>query len=123
MLALLTACGSGDAPKPDLPASVSPGWSLGGMQTSAAPAGLAASARPPVCWKADYKGDGAATVWVCGYRSSGSALDAVQRMASAPDEVKFQKGQYLVAVQWSSASQAAITALVGAVQKRLPDSQ
>jgi hypothetical protein len=90
------------------------------MQPSAAPAGLPASPAPPVCWKADYKGNGTATVWVCGYSSSASAFDALQRMSSAPSEVKFQKGVYLVAVQWEGASQASITALVGAIQKRLP---
>lgn len=75
---------------------------------------------PPLCWKADYVNGGTATVWVCGYRVSGSAFDAWQRMNSAANEVKFQKGNYLVIVQWSNVSQADITALVGAIQRILP---
>jgi len=113
-------CGSGDASKPELPASVSPGWSRGDLQRSAAPAGLPLSAAPPVCWKAEYKGEGAVSVWVCGYRAGASAFDAVQRMPAAPSEVKFQKGLYLVVVRWAQVSQAGITALVGAIQRSLP---
>lgn len=117
---LLAACRVGDAPKPDLPASVSPGWTRGELQSSAAPAGLPTAAQPPACWKADYKGEGAVSVWVCGYRVSASAFDAAQRMPAAADEVKFQKGLYLVVVQWKNVSQAAITALVSAIQRSLP---
>lgn len=42
-------------------------------------------------------------------------------MQSAAREVKFQKGVYLTVVQWSNVSQAGITALVGAIQRSLPD--
>jgi len=45
-------------------------------------------------------------------------------MTAAAHEVKFQKGLYLVVVQWNvqsdTTSQAAITALVGALEKTLP---
>ena len=119
-MVFLAGCGAGDAPKPDLPASVSPGWSRGDLQLSAAPAGLPATATPPVCWKTDYKGEGEVLVWVCGYRASASAFDASQRMPSAAGEVQFQKGLYLVVVQWKNVSQAAITALVSAIQRALP---
>ena len=60
-------------------------------------------------------------MWVCGYRVSGTAFEAVQRMPPAANEVKFQKGLYLVVVQWNNVTQTSITALVGAIQKSLPD--
>lgn len=91
------------------------------MEASGLPERLPPSRTPPVCWKADYAGEGAATVWVCGYRVSGSAFEAAQRMQSAAREVKFQKGVYLVVAQWNNVSQAGITALVGAIQRSLPD--
>lgn len=98
------------------------------MDVSAPPPRLPQSATPPVCWKADYISvnsdsaaeHGSATVWVCGYRASASAFDAVQRMASAPSEVRFQKGLYLVVVAWSQVSQAGITTLVSAIERALP---
>ena len=113
--------------KPDLPASVSPGWTLRKIETSGPPARLPQPAQgetPPVCWRADYSGPGDATVWVCGYRAPASAFDAVQRMPPAAHEVKFQKGLYLAVVEWNvqsdTVSQTAITALVGALEKTLP---
>ena len=114
------SCSPGDAPKPDLPTSISPGWTLRKVE-SGSPERLPPAETPPVCWKADYASEGTATVWVCGYRVPGSAFEAVQRMQSAAHEVKFQKGLYLVVVQWNNVSQAGITALVGAVQRALPD--
>ena len=92
------------------------------METSGPPARLPQTATPPVCWKADYAGEGAVTVWVCGYRATASAFDAAQRMPSAASEVKFQKGVYLTVVQWQNVSQAGITALVGTLQRSLPGS-
>jgi hypothetical protein len=89
------------------------------MEVSPPPTGLPQLGTPPVCWKADYTGNGDATVRVCGYRVS--AFEAEQRMPSAPNEVKFHRGPYLVIVHWISASQAAITALTGAIQRALPD--
>jgi hypothetical protein len=74
---------------------------------------------PPVCWKADYSGEGDVTVLVCGYRTS--AFEAEQRMPAAADEVKFHRGPYLVVVHWNNASHAGITALVGAIQRSLPN--
>jgi hypothetical protein len=116
---LIAGCSSGAAPKPDLPVSVSPGWSLRGMVVSEPPAGLPQLGTPPVCWKADYAGEGDATVRVCGYRVS--AFEAEQRMPFSANQVKFHKGVYLVIVQWNDASQASITALVGAIQRNLPE--
>ena len=113
-------CGAGDAPRPDLPASVSPGWTLRKMELSAPPGGLPAAGMPPVCWKANYASEGDATVWVCGYRQSASAFDAAQRMPSGASTVKFQQGVYLVVVQWSNVSQTGITVLVRAIGKSLP---
>lgn len=123
LAACAVSCGPADARKPDLPASVSPGWSLKQMASATPPARLPQSATPPVCWKADYAiagDDGSATVWVCGYRVSASAFDAAQRMTPAPDEVRFQKGLYFAVVEWSRVSRANITALVSAIERTLP---
>lgn len=93
------------------------------MDVSTPPARLPQSATPPACWKADYTSAadrGNATVWVCGYRASASALDAAQRMPPAPSEVRFQKGLYFVVVDWSQVSQAGITTLVSAIERTLP---
>ena len=124
LLAVCTlSCSPADARKPDLPASVSPGWSLKQMDVSALPARLPQSGTPPVCWKAHYTNaadNGSATVLVCGYRASASAFDAAQRMTPAPGEVRFQKGVYFVVVAWSQVSQAGITTLVSAIERALP---
>jgi len=118
LLALcVTGCGTGDAAKPDLPASISPGWKLQNMAASAPPASLPQLGAAPVCWKASYTGNGDVTVQVCGYHVS--AFEAAQRMPSAANEVKFYKGVYLVIVHWDNVSQASITALVGALQRSL----
>jgi len=116
----VAGCGPGEPAKPDLPGSVSPGWTLRKMEASAPPEHVPKGGTPPMCWRADYTSEGEATVWACGYRVSGSAFDAWQRMNSAANEVKFQKGQYLVIVQWNNVSQTSITALVSALQRSLP---
>ncbi len=115
------ACGTGDASKPDLPTSVSPGWSLKEMDSSQPPATLPKTGIAPVCWTADYASGGSATVQVCGYHSKESAFEALQQLPPAANQVQFQKGVYLVIVQWNNVSEAGITALVTALQKTLPD--
>jgi hypothetical protein len=93
------------------------------MDVSAPPARVPQSGAPPVCWKADYASatdHGNATVLICGYRASASAVDAVQRMTPAASEVRFQKGAYFVVVAWSQVSQAGITTLVSAIERALP---
>jgi hypothetical protein len=119
-LALFNACSEGNAPKPDLPTSVSPGWTLQRMNPSPAPEGLPPSDPPPLCWKADYAAESTASVWVCGYRISGSAFNAAQRLPSSGNAIKFQQGRYLIAVQWNNVSQTAIRALIVAIQKSVP---
>jgi hypothetical protein len=88
------------------------------MEASGPPSGVPQLGTPPVCWKADYAGNGDATVWVCGYRVS--AFEAEQRMPSAANEVKFHRGVYLVVVHWNNLIQANVTALVSAIQRSLP---
>jgi len=114
------ACGTGDASKPDLPTSVSPGWSLKKSDSSPPPATLPKTGNAPQCWTADYAGEGSATVQICGYHSNESAFEALQHLPPAANQVQFQKGVYLVIVRWNNASQAGVTALVTAVQKTLP---
>lgn len=89
------------------------------MEQSGPPAGLPQLGTPPVCWKAEYAGEGNVTVRVCGYRVS--AFEAEQRMPPAANEVKFHRGVYLVLVHWDNVSHSAITALVGALERSLPD--
>ena len=123
LAASAVSCSRGEPRKPDLPASISPGWSLKQMDVSSPPARLPQSGTPPVCWKADYTSSadrGNATVIACGYRASAGALDAAQRMTPAPGEVRFQKGVYFVVVGWNGVSQAGITTLVSAIERALP---
>jgi hypothetical protein len=114
------ACGEVSMPRrPDLPASVSPGWTRKSYEASAPPPGLPDPAAP-VCWKAEYAGTGSsAEVWACGYRGSGSAFDAEQRARAEANTVKFQEGNYLVIAKWNGGSRAEVTALIRGVQRSL----
>ena len=116
--AMAASCGERAPAKPDLPQSVSPGWTLKTYDAAAPPTGLPTGSTPE-CWKADYASTGAARIWVCGYRVSGSAFDAVQRARAEADTVKFQEGNYLVIAKWTGVARADITALIRAVQKAL----
>jgi hypothetical protein len=113
---LLAGCGSETAAKPDLPASVSPGWRQDSFAPAAKPADIPGS---PECWKANYSGQGTAEVLVCGYKEAGGAFDAAQRARAEAQEVKFQSGRYFVLVKWNNAPKVGITALVRAIQKSL----
>jgi hypothetical protein len=104
--------------KPELPASVSPGWTLKSYDVSSPPTGLP-DGPVPQCWKADYAGPGSAEVWACGYRVSGSAFNAEQRARAEADTVKFQEGNYLIIVNWHGGSRAEVTALIRGLQKAL----
>lgn len=121
---LCGACSEGSMPgKPELPASVSPGWNLKSYDPSPPPPGLP-DGPAPQCWKADYAGPGVpaisgAQAWVCGYRQSGSAFNAEQRARAEADTVKFQEGSYLIVVNWRGGSRAEITALIRGLQKAL----
>ena len=115
---LLAGCASGPPAKPDIPASVSPGWKLSSLNKSALPAGVP-SAGSPECWKADYAGPGSAEVWTCWYKVAGNAFEAVQRTHAEAQRVTFQEGQYLIVVKWNNASKPDLTALIRALQKAL----
>jgi hypothetical protein len=115
------ACGPGEAKKPDLPASDSPGWKQTKMEAGGAPERLPKSAAAPACWRAEYAGEGTVTVWACGYGTQESAFEAVQKMTPAAEEVKFHKGRYLIVVDWKNVSQDGITTLIRAIQRSLPD--
>lgn len=116
---VLAACGPNPAAKPDLPQSVSPGWTLGSFGDAPAPEGLPPGDPPPRCWKAQYAGPGSADVWVCGYKVEGGAFNAVQRARAEAQTVKFQEGRYLVLVKWNAVPKASLTALIRAIQKTL----
>jgi hypothetical protein len=105
--------------KPDLPLSISPGWSRVAYDPSPPPAGLP-EGRAPECWKANYRGsEGTAEVWACGFRAEGSAFDAMQRARAEANTVKFQAARYLAIVRWNGGSRADVTALIRGIQKAL----
>jgi hypothetical protein len=115
---LVAACGSSAPARPDIPQSVSPGWKLVSLNKSGMPEGLAPEGAPS-CWKAAYTGSGSADVWLCWYRESANAFEAVQRARAAAQTVKFQEGQYFVMVQWNGAQKTELTALVRGIQRAL----
>ncbi len=112
---LLAGCGAGAPPKPELPASVSPGWRLDSFVSAPKPGDLPGT---PECWKASYSGEGTAEAILCGYRQGG-AFDAAQRARAEGQAVKFDQGKYFVLVRWNNSPKAAVTALVRAIQKSL----
>jgi hypothetical protein len=112
---VLSGCGSSLPSKPDLPASVSPGWKQDSYADAPKPANLPGS---PQCWKASYSGQGTAEVLVCGY-PEGGAFDAAQRTPAEGQAVKFDQGRYFVLVHWNNSPKTAVTALVRTIQKSL----
>jgi hypothetical protein len=121
LAAFCAACGPGEPKKPDLPASVSPGWKQTKMEAGGAPERLPQGSPAPVCWHAEYAGEGPVTVWACGYPAEETAFEAVQKMTPAAEEVKFHKGRYLIVVEWKNVSQEGITTLIRAIQRSFPD--
>jgi len=115
----LVACGENQPAKPDLPASVSPGWKLTALTRSVAPPPEVPEGGKPDCWQANYGGTGTAQIWLCRYSAETNAFDAAQRARAGAQTVKFQEGEYLVLVQWNNAPRAALAALIRAVQKTL----
>jgi hypothetical protein len=115
---LFTACTSGPPPKPDIPDSVSPGWKLSSLGKSALPSGVPPSGSPD-CWKADYIGEGSAETWICWYKATANAFEAVQRARAEAQTVKFQEEHYLVLVKWNNVPKTSLTALIRAIQKSM----
>jgi hypothetical protein len=115
----LVACGENQPAKPDLPASVSPGWKLTALTRSVAPPPEVPEGGKPDCWQANYGGTGTAQIWLCRYSAETNAFDAAQRARAGAQTVKFQEGEYLVLVQWNNAPRADLAALIRAVQKTL----
>jgi hypothetical protein len=116
---LLAACGGGQQTKPDLPESVSPGWKLNSLAETPAPPEILKGGTPPVCWKAEYAGQGTAQLFVCRYGIEAAAFDAVQRVPAEAQAVKFQVGTAFVLVKWNGAAKTDLTTLIRAVQKSL----
>ncbi len=112
-------CGASRPVKPDLPASVSPGWQLGALLEVPAPPEIPKGGTPPVCWKADYTGPGTAGIFLCHYSAEAAAFDAVQRVPAEAQAVKFQSGAWFVLAKWNGAAKVDFTALVRAIQKAL----
>jgi hypothetical protein len=115
---LAAGCSTSGPGKPEIPASVSPGWKLASFDRAGVPAGIPANDAPE-CWKGEYGGEGSAEVWVCGYKAKASAFDAVQRARAEAQTVKFQEGPWLVLVKWNNVPKTSLTALIRAIQKAL----
>jgi hypothetical protein len=118
---VLAGCGQTAFPdKPDLPQSVSPGWTMKSYESAGAPEGLPAGAQPR-CWKADYAGanQGSAEVWACGFQQESSAFNAMQRARAGANTLKFQNGRYLAVVRWNGGRQADLVALMRVLEGSL----
>jgi hypothetical protein len=113
---LLDACAASPPPQPDIPDSISPGWKLLSLNKSALPSGVPPDGEP-ACWKADYAGPGSADVWICWYKATGNAFEAMQRARAEAQAVKFQEEHYFILVRWNNVPRANLTALVRAIQK------
>jgi hypothetical protein len=116
---IMAACGVASPPgKPDLPASISPGWKMKTYAAAPPPEGLPDGFKP-VCWKADYEGSGnaVAEVWICGYAVS--AFEPMQRARAAANTVKFYKGRYLILVRWNGGTRTDVTALMRGLENAL----
>jgi hypothetical protein len=117
---LVGACAVGPPPKPDIPNSISPGWTLLSLNKSALPSGVPPDGEP-ACWKAGYAGPGpgSADVWICWYKATGNAFEAMQRARAEAQAVKFQDEHYFILVKWNNVPKASLTVLVRALQKAL----
>jgi hypothetical protein len=115
---LFVACASGPPSKPDIPDSISPGWKLSSLNKSTLPSGVPADGAPD-CWKAHYSGSGDAQAWICWYKVTGNAFDAVQRARAEAQTVKFQEEHYLVLLKWNNVTKTNLETLVRAIQKAL----
>ncbi len=71
------------------------------------------------CWKADYAGPGFAEVWICWYKATGNAFEAMQRARAEAQAVKFQEEHYFILVRWNNVPKVSLTALVRAIEKAL----
>ncbi len=123
-LLVLSACSHGAGEMPKLPDSVPPGWqlkSLAQTDPNAAPdtvrqLGFARS------WRGEYTGPGIAHVDLYELKSSAAGLEMTQRWRAAANTVTLFNARYFAVVHWESGERAAITALVGRLEKSLPGS-
>jgi hypothetical protein len=115
----VASCSTNRADKPEIPASVSPGWKLSSFDRAVVPAALSSLKDAPECWRGKYDGEGTAEVWVCGYKAREGAFDAVQRARAEAQTVKFQEGSWLVLVKWNNVPKTSLTALIRAIQRAL----
>ena len=115
----LAACGSTVPAQPDLPASVSPGWTRTLIEHLPEPPPGVSKDGNPDCWKATYSGPGTATATVCSYKVETSAFEALQRTRAEANTVKFQSGSRFILIHWTTATRDEIAILIRGVQKAL----
>jgi len=70
-------------------------------------------------WRVEYSGGGIAHVDVCETKSSATGLDLQQNWKTKANTVTFFNDKYFVTVNWDEGERPAVTALVGALEKRL----
>ena len=68
-------------------------------------------------WRAEYAGPGIAHVDVYGLKTEAAGLEMMQRWKPEPDTVALFTARYFLVVRWGKVERAALTALVGRLEK------
>ncbi len=118
-LLVLAGCSNSAGEAPDLPPSATFGWQLKSVvecKPEAAPAvvrqlGFVRS------WRAEYGGPGTAHVDVYALKTEAAGLEMMQRWKAAADTIAFFNARYFVVVSWKDVDRAALTALIGKLEK------
>ncbi len=111
--------------QPKLPDSASFGWKLAGIvetKPENAPE-LIRAVGFQKSWRAEYRGDGTASVDVYRTKSRAAGLDLTQRWRASAQTVTVFNDSYFVVISWRGANRAAATALVGQIERNLPHSE
>lgn len=123
-LLVLMCCSSSTGKPPKLPESAAFGWQLKSLNRTEP-----ASAPPTVrqlgfreSWRAEYVGPGTVHVDLYRLKSEAAGLEMMQRWRAEANSVTFFDRRYFVVVRWDKADRAALTALVGTLEKSLPAS-
>ena len=117
-------CSSGAGKPPKVPESAAFGWQLKSLNKTEP------SSAPPTVqqlgfresWRAEYRGPGTVHVDLYRLKAEAAGLEMMQRWRAEANSVAFFNRHYFVVVRWESADRAALTALVGALEKSLPAS-
>jgi hypothetical protein len=121
-LLVVTCCSHGTGESPKLPQSAAFGWQL--KSVTATPVESAPETVRQLgfsrSWRAEYAGPGTAHVDLYELKSEAAGLEMTQRWRAAANTVTFFNARYFAVITWGSADRAALTALVGTLEKSLP---